>query len=121
MLMFIVSVIYSIPCTAQTSKEDSCICGETRIKAIEMLAVDARANKQAYDKEHILRLQDSSNYNYTISRLEKSRLEIEEAYKLEQATPKVIVKANPDWYWFAAGGSAVTVITYFIYKLFIKK
>lgn len=118
--MLAVFVICSIPCTAQTI-DDTCICGERNIKAVEMLAVDARAYKAAYEQERKTRLADSVSYNSVIVQLNKSILEKEEALKLEQALPKVIIKANPDWYWFAAGGSAVTAIIYFVFKLFILK
>ncbi|KXK56233.1 MAG: hypothetical protein UZ05_CHB002000246 [Chlorobi bacterium OLB5] len=93
----------------------------SQIQGFEIGRELLKAYKAAYEQEHNIRLQDSSNYSFTISRLEKSILEIQEAFKIEQAMPKVIIKANPDWYWFAAGGSAITVISYFIYKLFIKK
>lgn len=107
---------------SQSPAGDTCHCiTDQQIQGFEIARVELEAFKAAYAKEHSTRLQDSSNYNYTISRLEKSFLELQEAFKIEQAKPNVIVKANPDWYWFAAGGSAITVITYFIYKLFIKK
>jgi len=108
--------------SSQTPPGDSCFCiTPQQIQGFEIARVELSAYKAAYHEEHKTRLQDSSNYNYTISRLEKSLLEIQEAFKIEQAMPKTTIKVNPDWYWFTAGGSAVTVIAYFIYKLFIKK
>ncbi|NOS85218.1 MAG: hypothetical protein HOP31_08775 [Ignavibacteria bacterium] len=130
-LSLIISVLFlSFPGLIQSQEQtnsltqagDTCHCiTDQQIQGFEIARVELNAFKAAYYKEKETRLQDKSNYNYTITRLEKSILEIQEALKLEQAMPKVIIKANPDWYWFAAGGSAITVISYFIYKLFIKK
>lgn len=86
-----------------------------------MLAIDARTFKAAYEQENKTRLADSSNYNYTINKLESSLYEARDALRIEQATPKTIVKSNPDWWKFALGGSAFTAVAYFILKIFVFK
>jgi hypothetical protein len=119
----LIAIVFAVFSTGQihSQTDTNWTVTSSQIQGFEIGRELLKAYKAAYEQEHKTRLQDSSNYNYAITRLEKSILEIQEALKIEQALPKVIVKANPDWYWFTAGGSAVTVITYFIYKLFIKK
>lgn len=121
----LIAIVFAVSLTglihSQTQTDSNWTVTSSQIQGFEIGRELLKAYKAAYEQEHNIRLQDSSNYSFTISRLEKSILEIQEAFKIEQAMPKVIIKANPDWYWFAAGGSAITVISYFIYKLFIKK
>jgi len=45
-----------------------------------------------------------------------------EDYKICQAEPKILFESNSkNWYWYAAAGSAGTVIIYFIFKVFVLK
>lgn len=116
-LLLSVLTISSIQLCAQT---DSCICGE-KVKGVLILQNDASANHEAYLQEHKTRLADSSNYTHTINGLESSLFDIHEALKIEQAMPKVIVKANPDWWKFGLGGIIIGGLVYFITEHFILK
>lgn len=107
---------------SQTQAGDTCHCiTDQQIQGFEIARVELNAFKAAYYKEKETRLQDSSNYNYTITRLEKSILEVQEALKIEQAMPKVIVKANPDWWKFGLGGAVIGGLIYFLIENFVVK
>jgi hypothetical protein len=110
----------SIRSFAQT--DSSRILTDDRIKAIKILAVDARNFKEAYGKEHILRLADSADYTRAFHKLQASNDNLTEALKICQAEPKTTIEYNSkNWYWYVAAGSAGTAIIYFVFKLFIIK
>lgn len=97
----------------------------SRFKQFEALIVRYKALNDAY------KLLDSSYKDCRVNEkdllnndteLKKANELIKEALKVEQAAPKTVYESNSkNWYFYAIGGSAFTVITYFIFKTFVFK
>lgn len=89
---------------------------------MELSRVDLNTYSTAYFAEHKQRLEDSVSYTRAVQQLTGSNEHLTEALKTEMATPKIVFESNSkNWYFYALGGSAFTVITYFIFKTFVLK